>query len=249
MTNYFEKRFTVFSKLPIIFTQIGRLYIQWISLDISANNILSEIHDDSMLDSFVRHELEHTSPRKQVGQSIIYASRLFQWPPRGEPVLCDFGSAEKGDNENTRDAGPDKYRAPEVMLKMRWSYPVDIWNVGAMIWDIYEGKSLFSGQDPDGQGYLTRAHLAEVIALLGPPPAEFIKRGKRSSEFFDDDGKWRDTVPIPTSTDLERLEENLEGKRKEFFIKFMRSMLQWVPENRKTAKELLDDPWLNDRIE
>ncbi|TKA47002.1 hypothetical protein B0A49_13088 [Cryomyces minteri] len=170
-----------------------------IHTDISANNILSEIRDESMLDSFVRQELEHPSPRKQIGESIIYASRLFQWPPRGEPILCDFGSAEKGDNENTRDAGPDKYRAPEVMLKMRWSYPVDIWNVGVM--------------------------------------------------FFDDDGKWRGTVPVPTSRSLDQLEENLKGRRKELFVNFMTPMLQWVPENRKTAKELLDDPWLNDRIE
>ena len=57
------------------------------------------------------------------------------------------------------------------------------------IWDLFEGRTLFSAQDPDGKGYSTRAHLAEMIALLGPPPAEFIKRGKRSPEFFDDDGE------------------------------------------------------------
>ena len=49
---------------------------------------------------------------------------------------------------------------------------------------------MFSGEDPDGKGYSTRAHLAEIIALLGPPPADFVKHGKRSSEFFDDDGKY-----------------------------------------------------------
>ena len=33
------------------------------------------------------------------------------------------------------------------------------------------------------------------------------------------------------------------------FIDFMLSMLQWVPEHRKTAKELLDDPWLNNKVD
>ena len=136
------------------------------------------------------------------------------------------------------------------------------------IWDLFEGRTLFSGQDPDGKGYSTRAHLAEMIGLLGPPPADLIKRGKRSPEFFDDQGQWlrsflqgdlqaklgfpghwNNTVPIPFSTSLEKLEENLEGKRKELFVKFLSSMLQWLPEHRKTAKELLNDPWLNDRIE
>jgi serine/threonine-protein kinase SRPK3 len=29
------------------------------------------------------------------------------------------------------------------------------------------------------------------------------------------------------------------------FMKFLSGMLQWRPEDRKTAKELLADPWLN----
>ncbi|EME78805.1 serine/threonine kinase [Pseudocercospora fijiensis CIRAD86] len=34
-------------------------------------------------------------------------------------------------------------------------------------------------------------------------------------------------------------------KDKELFVQFIRSMLQWKPEDRKTARELLEDPWLN----
>lgn len=62
-------------------------------------------------------------------------------------------------------------------------------------------------------------------------------------------GNWRADMPIPASTSLGELEENLDGKRKELFIDFMRSMLQWVPEDRISTKELLKDPWLNDMIE
>ena len=47
---------------------------------------------------------------------------------------------------------------------------------------------MFYGNDPDGKGYSTRAHLAEVVALLGPPPLYFLKHGKRSPEFFTEDG-------------------------------------------------------------
>lgn len=106
----------------------------WTSIDISATNILLEIDDESMLDAFVKEELESPSPRKEVGDYVVYASRGFGWPPGGEPVLCDFGSAEKGDAVNTRNAGPDLYRSPEVMLKMGWSYSIDIWNVGVLVY-------------------------------------------------------------------------------------------------------------------
>lgn len=48
---------------------------------------------------------------------------------------------------------------------------------------------MFYGNDPIRGKYLTRAHLAEVIALLGPPPVGLVRRGVRSHEFFTEDGK------------------------------------------------------------
>lgn len=48
---------------------------------------------------------------------------------------------------------------------------------------------MFHSNDPDGKGYSTRAHLAELIGILGPPPTDMLKRRIRSHEFFDEDGK------------------------------------------------------------
>jgi len=61
-------------------------------------------------------------------------------------------------------------------------------------------------------------------------------------------GQWKSDLEVPQDINLERSEEFLEGKNKEMFLDFMRGMLQWRPEDRKTAKELLEDPWLNDQI-
>lgn len=44
---------------------------------------------------------------------------------------------------------------------------------------------------------------------------------------------------------LDDLEEYLEGENKKMFMQFMRKMLQWDPEERLSAGELLMDPWLN----
>ncbi|CDM30831.1 Protein kinase-like domain [Penicillium roqueforti FM164] len=137
---------------------------------------------------------------------------------------------------NIGDILRQKYQAPEVMLKAEWSYRIDIWNDGVMAWDLFEGKDLFNGDDPDRKGYSTRAHLAEVIAILGPPPLTLIRRGTRSPEFFSED-----------DASLHKSEEFLSGRNKEMFLEFMKDMLQWKPEDRITAKELLQDPWLNGR--
>ncbi|EER39738.1 protein kinase [Histoplasma capsulatum H143] len=62
---------------------------------------------------------------------------------------------------------PDHYRAPEVVLGCDWKVSTDIWNLG---------KELFR-QVYDAQGhYDAKAHLAEMIALLGPPHPELVAR-------------------------------------------------------------------------
>ncbi|EEH04351.1 protein kinase [Histoplasma capsulatum G186AR] len=217
--------------------------------DIKGDNILQEIKDRAILESFTKAEMENPSPRKFINGIPVYASRRFELPKIfGRVVLSDFGSAVRGDERRNHDAQPNVYRSPEVMLKTEWSYPIDIWNVGVMIWDLFEGKHMFRGNDPDWKGYSTRAHLAEVIGILGPPPLDMLKRGKRSLEFFTEDGRWKHDIEIPQAS-LEESEEFLEGRNKEMFLVFMRGMLQWRPEDRKTAKELLEDPWLNEQID
>lgn len=69
------------------------------------------------------------------------------------------------------------------------------------MWDLFEGRHLFYGNDPDGKGYSTRAHLAEVMGILGPPPLDMLQRGKRSHEFFTSDGKY----PFLAQCTLQRL--------------------------------------------
>ncbi|EQK99102.1 protein kinase domain-containing protein [Ophiocordyceps sinensis CO18] len=214
--------------------------------DIKADNILHAIVDQGIFEAFVKEEMERPSPRKHVNSATVYMSRRFGLPKDfGRIVLSDVGSTVRGDVKRNHDAQPNVYRSPEVMVKAEWSYPVDIWNVGAMIWDVFQGRHLFHGEDPTGKGYTTRAHLAEVIELLGPPPLDLLQRGVRSKEFFSEDGKWIADVPITHGNSLEKEERFLTGENKDMFLNLVRGMLAWRPEDRKTARELLEDPWLN----
>lgn len=102
--------------------------------DIKAANILHAIADEGILESFVNDEMADPSPRKFVNGSPIYVSRPFGLPEDfGTIVLSDFGEVVQGDVKRNHDAQPNVYRSPEVMLKADWSYPIDMWNVGAMV--------------------------------------------------------------------------------------------------------------------
>ncbi|SMY20667.1 unnamed protein product [Zymoseptoria tritici ST99CH_1A5] len=218
--------------------------------DIKEANILLGA-DSSVLAEFEAEELKKPSPRKEVDGSIIYQTRRLGMPRDfGAPVLCDFGSAVPLDDgrEHLDDIQPDIYRAPEVILDIPWTYSVDIWNVGCMIWDVFEGEHLFTGRDPEIGTYRSRAHLAEIIALLGTPPPELLARANSSSKFFSEQGELVAGLPLSGPRPLEQRETTIQDggdvEDRECFLRFMRKMLQWEPEKRSTARELADDEWI-----
>ncbi|KAB8208017.1 U4/U6 small nuclear ribonucleo protein PRP4 [Aspergillus parasiticus] len=160
----------------------------------------------------------------------------------GLPLLSDFGDARFGDQQHSDDIMPNPYRAREVILKSSWGYKVDIWNVAMVAWDIVSTSTLIDGNNLDGV-FDDRCHFAELVALLGPPPLEFRQRSHLSSVFWDNKGKWKGLAPIPNQT-LESLAINIKGEDKEGFLRWLRRALQWNPDDRPTALELLYDEWM-----
>ncbi|KAI0406273.1 serine threonine protein kinase, CMGC group [Xylaria palmicola] len=240
---------------PVLAFVLHRLFLaldflhtecQIIHTDIKADNIMFGINDHSVFTAFEEQELLDPSPRKEIGNNrVIYLSRELRMPKKwGAPVLCDFGSAVAGDEEHFEDVQPDVYRAPEVILEAPWSYPIDMWNAGCMVWDLFEGGHLFTGHDPEHQAYRSRAHLAEIAGLLGKPPQELLDLGKSSHKFFNDTGDFHPDIPLPASVPFEQRETNLEGEDQELFLAMMRRILQWQPADRSTAKTIADDKWI-----
>ncbi|KAF4302638.1 hypothetical protein GTA08_BOTSDO01287 [Botryosphaeria dothidea] len=82
-----------------------------------------------------------------------------------------------------------------------------------------------------------------MVAYLGDPTRGFLRRRRDGWLFFHEDGSLRG-VEAPRIS-LESAEERLQGEELKLFLQFMRKMLCWLPQERKTAKELLEDAWLN----
>ncbi|PWY62164.1 kinase-like protein [Aspergillus eucalypticola CBS 122712] len=71
--------------------------------------------------------------------------------------------------------------------------------------------------------YNEQNHFAHIIALLGQPPKKLLDTGKRTSRFYALSGMLRQRM----------------------FIEFIRTMIKWNPQERSTARELLQEPWLH----
>lgn len=123
---------------------------------------------------------------------------------------------------------------------MSASKKVLILAIRVQLWSLFQNQQLFRAKDEDGRDSSTY-HLAEMVALLGEPSAEYVTRSTTARRFFDTSGRW-----IGGASSMKLNLESLEDRsnNKDAFVLFMRKILKWDPEERQSARELLNDPWL-----
>ena len=61
-------------------------------------------------------------------------------------------------------------------------------------------------------------------------------------------GTLKDPGCTPGDFTLEQTITCMSGEEKTRFMSFVKRMVKWNPEERSTAKELLDDPWLYEKF-
>jgi serine/threonine-protein kinase SRPK3 len=105
--------------------------------DIQPKNILLGVLDESAFARFESDELRDPMPRKELPSHTVYVSRPMPLT-KGAPLLCDFSEARFDGPQNVDRVMPNVYRAPEVVLGMPWSYPIDIWGFAMTVGIILE---------------------------------------------------------------------------------------------------------------
>ncbi|PYI04670.1 kinase domain protein [Aspergillus sclerotiicarbonarius CBS 121057] len=270
--------------LPLIKTYIRALltgldYLheecRTVHTDLKLENIMVSFEDPTVLADFMDAQLEKPMAFKidSTGRPV-YQSRNDFGPLkslRSIPQLVDFGVAtrlEEDDDWGVWPIQPDHYRAPEVILGNGWQMSVDIWNLGVLLWDMIEGKEPFQHIHDQQGRYDAKLHIAEMIALLGPPPPEILQRYQYMREyswpepvrreddricetadeyfcgpFFDHNGRflYEDLIPERKLGDTVSF---LEGEEREAFLDLAKGMLVWHPDVREKAGELAGHPFL-----
>lgn len=159
--------------------------------------------------------------------------------------VADLGNACWVDKHFSDDIQTRQYRSPETIINAGYDTSADIWSLACMIFELITGDYLF---DPKASEEYPRDedHMALFVELLGTIPKPLIARGKRSATYFNRRGELRHIKAL-RFWGLEGVlaqKYHMHPMEAKNLASFLLPMLRLMPEERATAQQLLDHPWL-----
>ncbi len=176
--------------------------------------------------------------------------------------LCDFGSAMfDGDNELTPYLVSRFYRAPEVILGLPYSHPMDLWSVGCCLYELFTGNIAFPGRSNNHM-------LKLMLELKGPVPKKLLRKALFKDNHYDHLGVFsvveedavtkktirrliRDAKPTKNLAKIFLRDEDMsDGERKKALqlADLLNQIFNIDPEKRITVNEALQHPFIVERI-
>lgn len=166
-------------------------------------------------------------------------SNLLYFPEQNAIKICDFGLSKFYTSQGcqTPRIVTSWYRAPEIVCGASHGYPVDIWSLGCIFYELLTGNPLFLHAPEEGPKLLamiTRVFspdkAADVHALLtlGKKKWHAFTFNSKLEEFFQNQ-KWREYVEV-------------HSVWKEF-SHLLFGLLEIQPGKRLTATQALNHPF------
>ena len=174
-----------------------------------------------------------------------YGSRGKEIDPSIEVKICDIGNACWFNYHFSTIIQTRQYRSPEVLIGVNYNETSDIWSLACIVFELVTGDFLF--QPEKGETFTKNDdHVAKFMQTLGKMPKNFAKRGEYYNKFFTKEGKMRRIKEIKFIPLKEILVKKYHFKENEAqaLTDFLLPMLEYYPERRASARELLRHPWL-----
>ncbi|XP_076010878.1 dual specificity protein kinase CLK2b [Genypterus blacodes] len=154
--------------------------------------------------------------------------------------LVDFGSATFDYEYHSVIISTRHYRAPEVILELGWSHACDVWSIGCILFEYYEGFTLYQTHD-------NKEHLAMMERIHGPIPQRMIQRSRKQKYFYRGRLDWNDCSKAGryVTTKCKRLREYLLSHATEhhLFFDLLEKMLEYEPSKRIALSSALSHPF------
>lgn len=176
--------------------------------------------------------------------------------------MCDFGSAMfDGDNELTPYLVSRFYRAPEVILGLPYSHPMDLWSVGCCLYELFTGNIVFPGRSNNHM-------LKLMLELKGPVPKKLLRRALFKDNHYDATGVFSVVEEDPvTKQSIRRLirdakptkdlakiftkdadMSDVERKKALQLADLLDKIFNMDPEKRITVGDALQHPFIVERL-
>lgn len=187
------------------------------------------IHTDLKTDNLV---FVDSSCTKQYNAEKKRNIRLVN---RTDIRLIDFGCAVNDEIFHSFTASNRYYRAPEVILKMKWNSPIDIWSLACVLFELHTGDVLFNAEDNDLE------HLGIMEKVLGTIPHILTENHK-----YYTNGKLNfDWSQESLEHCFQPLRNSMKTKSDDEMQLFdlLEKMLAYEPCKRITAEKALEHPF------
>ena len=159
--------------------------------------------------------------------------------------ICDIGNACWFNNHFSTIIQTRQYRSPEVILGINYNETSDIWSLACIVYELITGDFLFNPITGDNFSK-NDSHLEKIIEVCGKMPKNFVQRGEYWQKYFDKNGKLKrigDIGHINLKYILVQ-KHHLKENEAQALCDFLKPMLEYYPEKRISARELLRHPWL-----
>ncbi|XP_051813128.1 dual specificity protein kinase CLK2b isoform X3 [Acanthochromis polyacanthus] len=154
--------------------------------------------------------------------------------------LVDFGSATFDHEHHSAVISTRHYRAPEVILELGWSHPCDVWSIGCILFEFYEGSTLFQTHD-------NREHLAMMERIQGAIPQRMIQRSRKQKYFHRGRLDWNESTKAGryVKNKCKPLKKYLlsHGTEHHLFFDLLEKMLEYEPSKRIRLSAALNHPF------
>ncbi|OMJ91008.1 hypothetical protein SteCoe_6470 [Stentor coeruleus] len=161
---------------------------------------------------------------------------LFKVENKSSIKLIDFGSACEKTNKIFTYIQSRFYRAPEVIIDAGYNEKIDIWSLGCILFELYKGVPIFQGMNEHDQ-------LCKIVEIIGDIPEAIIKNGKRSTIFFNENGKLKDRTGEVVKPGVKSVAGLIKNAEKSF-IDFLLECFKLNPDERFDAETALSHPWI-----
>ena len=164
--------------------------------------------------------------------------------------VSDLGNACWVHKHFTDDVTTRQYRSPEVIVRFKYSTPIDIWSVACIVFELVVGDYLFDPK-PDPAGKYTRHedHLALMMELVSTEfPKRLLKYGADAKLYFAKNMQTLKSIKslVPWSLkDVVFEKYDMTNVDAIALADFLNPMLVFDPANRVTAAESAEHPWLS----